>query len=138
MDNSENSIEYKIEQKNRAYYDFLSKDSRSQNKKQNHDIKKRRAENKKKSFAKQEIHLSDLPLAVKGYESIFFTVYAVTIPYLFGLIFLSLVLSTNSSSNPFSGTDSFLIVWIVGYEVVSVLSLIWITLLFITHDSKVV
>ena len=138
MDNSENSIEYKIKQKNKAYYDFLSKESRTQDKKKDPDTekKKRRLANQNKSFSKQEIHISDLPIAPKGYESIFYTLYALAIPYVFGLIFLSVVLSTNSSDNPFVGTDSFLIVWIVGYEVVSVLSLIWITLLFITYDSK--
>lgn len=136
MDNSENSIEYKIEQKNKAYYDFLSKENRTKD--NNKNLKKRRVKKKNNSFAQKEIHLSDLPIAPKGYESIFYALYILAIPYGFGLTFLSFVLSTSSANNPFLTTDSFLIVWVIGYEVVAVISLIWITILFIKHDPSVV
>jgi len=38
-------------------------------------------------------------------------------------------------NNPFIGPEKFLIVWIIGYEVIAVISLLWILKLFITFDN---
>ena len=139
MHDSDNSIEYKIEQKNKAYYDFMSKDNAGSRKNKNNDQTARRKKNKSRAFTKQEIHLSDLPLAPQGYESIFFGIYALVLPYVAGYLFLGTALAGSMfKNNVFAGADNFFIVWIVGYEVVSILAIIWITILFLKHDPHVV
>jgi len=129
--------EYTIKQKNQAYYDFMAKDSQH-NPKSNIERLKRIRKHKKKSgsFTQQEIHLSDFPIAPKGYESIAYFLYALFLPYTAGYLFLYLILARVSFvDNPFLGTDNFLIVWMIGYEVIAVIALLWILKLFLSFDK---
>ncbi|MDQ7042956.1 MAG: hypothetical protein Q9M34_05425 [Sulfurimonas sp.] len=131
-------LEYAIKQKNQAYYDFMEKES-LYNPKSIKEKHKRKEKHKKKSttFAKQEIHLSDLSIVPKGYESIAYFLYALLIPYAMGYIFLYLALARVSfTNNPFLGTDNFLIVWMIGYEILSIIALIWIMKLYLTFDNE--
>ncbi|QSZ40938.1 hypothetical protein GJV85_02020 [Sulfurimonas aquatica] len=124
----DNSIEYKIEQKNRTYYDFISRKEHQ---------KKHQKPKGPRSFAKQELSLKDITLAPEGWEGTMFTVYAVSIPYIFGYLFLTyFIAGGNFKNSVFADTDSFLIVWLIGYEIVAGLAMIWITVLFFTYDEK--
>lgn len=138
MNNTElddNSIEYKIQQKNKAYYDFMARENRTPG---SHAGKKEASQKRAKSFAQREVNFRDLPLAPKGYESVFYPLYILLVPYTFGYIFLSLAVAQgNFTNNPFLSFDNFLIVWVVGYEIFAVFALIWIAKLFFEHDPSV-
>lgn len=129
--------EYTIKQKNQAYYDFMAKDNQHDPKSSIARLKRRRKQKSKNtSFSQQEIHLSDLPIAPKGYESIAYFLYALFLPYFAGYVFLCLVLArVKFTDNPFIGTDNFLIVWMIGYEVLAVIALLWIMKLYLTFDN---
>lgn len=136
--NADNAIEYTLKQKNETYFDCMSRDNQKFNPKASVQKRaQRRVLNEKKSFAKQEIHLSDLSIVPQGYESIAYFLYALLLPYGIGYLFLISILKGASFSNsPFANSDNFLIVWIVGYEVLSILALLWIFKLFLGFDTK--
>jgi len=86
-------------------------------------------QHKPESYTQQNINLSDtLPFSPKGLEKIFLTIYFVFLPYIAGLMFLffyvaegqaKLFLSLNENS-------SFILTWAIGYEILAVLSLLYI------------
>ena len=131
-------FEYTIKQKNQAYYDFMSKDNQHDPKSSTARLKRRRQSRKRKtSFSQQEIHLSDLPIAPKGYESIAYFLYALFLPYTAGYLFLYIFLKgVSTERNPFLGSDNFLIVWMIGYEVIAAFALVYILKLYLTFDEK--
>ena len=130
--------EYTIKQKNQAYYDFMAKDNKYNPKSTSQKVKREKQHKKEStSFGKQEIHLSGFPLVPAGYESVAYFLYALFLPYTVGYLFLYIILKGVSfSRNPFFSNDNFMIVWMAGYEVIAVLSLLWILKLFLTYDDN--
>ncbi len=92
-------------------------------------VKKKLSIPKKKGFSDQEVDLSKTPLFFpEGFEKIFLTIYVVTLPYIVGLVFLfiyvahgeiELFLALNEEA-------SFLLTWLIGYEVIASFILLYI------------
>jgi len=86
----------------------------------------------KTSFAQKEIDVKAFIIAPEGYEAFMFTVYAVTLPYLFGLAFLYMFIARGSFSHFLNvKLSSFFIIWMIGYEVIAVISLTLIAYAFV-------
>ena len=89
---------------------------------------KRRTEN---SFAKKEIDVKAFIIAPEGYETFMFGIYFLTVPYLSGLTFLYLFVAQGSFSHFLNfKISSFFVIWMIGYEVVAVISLVLIAYAF--------
>ena len=89
------------------------------------------------SFTSQTIDLSKYSLAPSGYEGIMYTIYFITIPYLFGAVFLFFYISHGNSNNfMLLNKSAFLIVWAIGYEIVASIILLYLFFSFITYDTK--
>ncbi len=80
-------------------------------------------------FSQKAVEISDSPLYVaQGYEKLFLALYFIALPYITGLLFLffyvcggeyKLFLSLDQGS-------SFILTWAIGYEILAVLSLLYI------------
>jgi len=91
------------------------------------NAQKRAAANQADSFADQPIDFSKYIYLPEKYEKLFIFIYILTIPYLFGLIFLFFFVAHTNVTN-FTTLDltTFLIVWAIGYEIVGTLLLLMI------------
>jgi hypothetical protein len=91
------------------------------------------------SFAQQNVNLSKTPLFFPlGLEKVFLAIYFVTLPYIFGLVFLffyvakgqiELFLAVNQNS-------SFILTWAIGYEILAVLIILYIIKSAIAFSAK--
>lgn len=89
------------------------------------------------SFNSQKIYLSNYAFAVEGYEGIFYTFYFLAIPYITGAIFLFFFIAKANYENfMLLDTSAFLIVWIIGYEIIAILLLIAIFISFLRYEKK--
>jgi len=123
----DSAIDYKMKQKNKAYYNYLS------NKDQ---IISKSVNTKDKSFGSQKIDFSNSILVPSEYEGIAYSLYFLLIPYIAGNIFLFLIISNGSfASYKLLDTSSFFIIWIIGYEIVATIMLSWIAVLFFKYDE---
>ena len=87
---------------------------------------------RKQSFAQKEIDVKAFIIAPEGYEAFMFTVYGVTLPYLFGLAFLYMFVAKGNFVQFLNvKLSSFFIIWMIGYEVIAVISLTLIGYAFI-------
>ncbi|MEA3331411.1 MAG: hypothetical protein U9Q29_06930 [Campylobacterota bacterium] len=128
MDNSRGSNNRR---NNTMYYNQMVRDSRvpQGKQKQAHRVKA-------KSFGSQHVNFSNIMFAPDGWESIFYTVYFFTLPYIVGIIFLFLFIAGATFENfMLLEMSSFFIVWAIGYEVIAALSLTYIAYLYITYLS---
>jgi len=127
-----NTRDNRNSQNSTMYYNQMVRDSRVP-KRGTKKIEKVKA----KSFGSQKIDFSNIVFAPEGYESIFYTIYFFTIPYVVGLIFIFLFVAGATYEN-FMLLDmkSFFIVWAIGYEVVAAMSLIYIAYLYVTYISE--
>ncbi len=120
---------------NTMYYNQMVRDSRVPQRKV-HKTEKVRA----RSFGSQKVDFRDIVFAPEGYESVFYTIYFVTIPYIAGILFLFLFIAGATYENfMLLNMNSFFIVWAIGYEVIAALALTYIAYLYITYlsaDSK--
>lgn len=87
------------------------------------------------SFASQKVDFSDHLFVVEGYEGIFYTLYFLSIPYITGAIFLFFFVAGGNYDNfMLLDMNAFLIVWLIGYEIVATLILIAIFISFLKYD----
>jgi len=80
-------------------------------------------------FSQQEVTFEDTPLFFPtGLEKMFLVIYFVTLPYLTGmaLIFFDTSNSDLNLFSSFNATSSFMFKWLIGYESLAVLTLLWI------------
>lgn len=88
------------------------------------------------SFAKKKVDFSDYLPLLEGYEGIFYTFYFISIPYFIGAIFLFFAVAGGKFEHfMLLEFNAFLVVWMIGYEVVAALILIAILISFFKHDS---
>jgi len=122
----EDSLEYELKQKNKKYYQNMSTITTQKRKKKKEKV------NKSTSFASRKVDFSSFLLVPKNYEALSYSLYILLIPYSVGNLFLFFAVGGGELSN-YSLLDksAFLIVWAIGYEIVAILSLIWITILYI-------
>jgi hypothetical protein len=127
-----NTRDNRSSQNSTMYYNQMVRDSRVP-KRGTKKIEKVKA----KSFGSQKIDFRNIVFAPEGYESIFYTIYFFTIPYVVGLIFIFLFVAGATYEN-FMLLDmkSFFIVWAIGYEVVAAMSLTYIAYLYVTYISE--
>ena len=91
---------------------------------------------KKQSFASQEVHFKDFLYIPENWEGAFYTLYGVGVPYIVGGIFLFFFVAGGNYENfKLLNMNAFLIIWLIGYEIVAVFSLIWILILYLQYDS---
>ena len=82
-----------------------------------------------KKFSQQEVTFDDTPLFFPdGLEKLFLLIYFITLPYLAGLAFLFFYVGDGDTSlfGSLSSDASYLLTWIIGYEILAVLTLLWI------------
>jgi len=80
-------------------------------------------------FSQQEVTFDDTPLFFpEGLEKIFLLLYFITLPYLTGLAFLFFFVGSGNTSlfASLSHDASYLLTWIIGYEILAVIILLWI------------
>ncbi|MEK6660056.1 MAG: hypothetical protein AABY36_10270 [Campylobacterota bacterium] len=122
VDNNRNNLMY--------YNQMLRESEMKKNSKRRQDVVST-------SFSSQEVEFSNYLLAPNGYEGIFYTIYFLAIPYAVGTVFLFFFIADASFGNfKLLDMSSFLIVWLMGYEIVATLLLIGIFLSFLRHDDK--
>ena len=89
----------------------------------------------KPSFTSQNIEFGDYVFVINGYEGIFYTLYFLAVPYITGAIFLFFFVAGGSYDNfMLLDMNAFLIVWLIGYEIVATLILITIFISFLKYD----
>ena len=107
------------------------------------DMKRERPRKSKKkekessgSFGSQVIDFKDYLIIPDGYEYIAYSLYIMLIPYIVGGIALFFTVTGQNWEYlvKFNEEGAF-IIWLVGYEVTSVLMIIYIIYLFFTYDD---
>lgn len=130
----DNKIDDNNSRNSMMYYNQLLRNERNEKNKKN---KKNIKTQERVSFASQKIDLSKFSFAPDGYESVAYTIYFVTVPYLFGAIFLFFYVAHGNFDNfKLLDKSAFLIVWAIGYEVVASMILLYLFFSFITYDTK--
>ncbi len=115
---------------NQMYYNQLVRENaKKQSRRQDQEIQA------KPSFASQNVELSNHVFVIEGYEGIFYTLYFLSVPYITGAIFLFFFVAGGSYDNfMLLEMNAFLIVWLIGYEIVASLILIAIFISFLKYD----
>jgi len=99
---------------------------------------KKKAKHVPTSFGSQKVDFSDYLIAPDGYESVVYPLYFLLIPYIAGAAVLFFFVAGASIDNfkLLDLTDSFVVVWLLGYEIVATLLLIAIFISFLKYDPK--
>ena len=130
--NMNNTIEDELtKQRNMIYYNQLVMNER----KARYSSGKKRVK-KSTSFAKQKVEFRDFLYIPEEWEFAAYTFYFVGIPYIVGAIFLFLFVAHGSyESFKLLNLNAFLIVWMIGYEIVAIFSLLWILVLYLQYEE---
>ncbi|WP_428737297.1 hypothetical protein [Sulfurimonas sp.] len=126
------SIDEELEQKRHMMYynQVLQSDRRTKLKGE----KKRRK--KKVSFGAQKVDFKDYIFVPDNYEGIAYIIYFTLIPYIAGAIFLFLFIAGGDFHNfMLLDLNSFIIVWLIGYEIVAAFLLFWIFIMFLQYEK---
>lgn len=100
------------------------------------ESRKRAQRRNSTSFGSQKVELSDYLLSPTGYESVVYTFYFVSIPYVIGALFLFIVIARLSFNNfMLIDFNSFFIVWAIGYEIIASILLIIIFIAFLKYND---
>jgi hypothetical protein len=98
---------------------------------------KKKKTSKKTSFASQKVEFKDFLFIPENWEFAAYTFYVVGVPYFVGAVFLFFFVAGGSYENfKLLNMNAFLIIWMIGYEIVAVFSLIWILILYLQYDSE--
>lgn len=88
------------------------------------------------SFSSQKVEFSDYVYVMEGYEGIFYTLYFLAVPYIAGAIFLFLFVAGGNYENfKLLEMNAFLIIWLIGYEIVATLILLAIFISFLKYEK---
>ena len=108
------------------YYNQLVKTERIKN----NEI---RQKEHKKSFGAQKVDFLHVP---EEWAGLIYAIYIILIPYITGVIFLFLAIARGSYENfKLLDINAFPIVWLIGYEIVAVVMLIWILVFYLKCDE---
>jgi hypothetical protein len=117
------------EKRNMVFYNQIINDQRRKALAQKH---KERA----RSFGSQKVDFKEYLFIPQNWEFLAYIIYVVVIPYLVGLLFLFITIAGASFENfKLLDTSAFLIVWAIGYEIVAIVSLVWIMKLYLQYDT---
>ncbi len=94
-----------------------------------------------KKFSQQEVNLSNTPLFFpEGFEKIFLAIYFISLPYIAGLLFLFFYVAEGKAElfSSLNEESSFILTWLIGYEVIASLILLYIFKMAIvfTNESR--
>lgn len=83
---------------------------------------------KQQSFSQQEVTFKGIGLFPEGLEKIFLAIYIVLLPYITGVIFLFFYVGSGDTETFMSLNQdaSFMLTWIIGYEILAVLIILYI------------
>jgi len=113
------------------YYNQLVREERKRSAK-----KQQRKKRQKVSFGAQKVDFRDFIYVPEEWAGLAYAIYAVGIPYVAGAIFLFLVIARGSYENfKLLDINAFPIVWLIGYEIVAVVMLVWILVLYLKYDD---
>ncbi|QOY51151.1 hypothetical protein [Candidatus Sulfurimonas baltica] len=105
----------------------------------NHTIKENVVVQKKgsSSFSSQKVDFSSYMASPEGYEMVVYPLYFLFIPYVVGALFIFLFIASGNFS-VFQQLDmsAFLIVWMIGYEIVATALLVGILVNFLKYDDN--
>ncbi len=91
-------------------------------------------------FIEQKVTFDDTPLFFpKGFEKIFLAIYFVLLPYITGFLFLFFYVSSGRTEvfSSLNQESSFILTWIVGYELLAVLILLYIAKSAISFGKQI-
>jgi len=90
-----------------------------------------------RSFGSQKVDFKDYLIAPDGYESVVYPLYFIFVPYITGAILLFFFVAGASFENfKLIEFNSFMVVWLIGYEVVATLMLVGILIAFLKYDDE--
>lgn len=126
-------VEDKIaKNRNLLYYNQLLKNESKRDPKEQSPSKQ-----KKKSFGSQKVEIKDFAPVPEGWENFVYAFYVIALPYILGAIFLFFAVAGGRYENfKLLDTSAFFIVWLIGYEIASVILLCWILVLYLQYDPK--
>lgn len=85
-------------------------------------------------FGSQKVNINDFILSPEGWETVMFSIYFITIPYVSGALFLFLFIAHASVTKIFVlDFSAFFIVWTIGYETIATLVLISIFISYLNY-----
>jgi len=121
--------------RNMLYYNqIVMNERKAKSSKHSHH---KHAKKKKQSFGSQEVNFRDFLYIPEQWAGAFYALYGVGVPYIVGAVFLFLFVAGGSYENfKLLNMNAFIIVWLIGYEIVAVFSLIWILILYLQYDSE--
>lgn len=130
---SDETMDDKItKSRNMIYYNQLMKSSQKKG-----AAKNKKLGTKKTSFSSKKVQLSDFAPVPEGWEYFAYAFYAIALPYTLGAAFLFLVVARGDySSFMLLNMSAFPVVWLIGYEIVAVIMLIWILFLYLKHEDQ--
>ncbi|WP_304543199.1 hypothetical protein [Sulfurimonas microaerophilic] len=115
------------------YNQLLQTDRRSK-------LKGEKSKKKKKdklSFGSQKVDFKDYVYAPDDYEWLAYLFYFIAIPYVTGAVFLFLFIAGGDFDNfMLLNLNSFIIVWLIGYEIVAAFLLFWIFIMFLQYERE--
>ena len=118
------------ETRNIFYYNQIINAERNKKKR---DSKKPKA----KGFTSQKIDLKDYLFVPDDWEFVAYSLYFTFVPYITGAVFLFFFIAGGNFSNfKLLDTSAFLIVWLIGYEIVAVFLLLWILSLYLRYEEN--
>lgn len=124
------SKEINEERRNIFYYNQIINAERNKKKL---DKKKPKAA----SFGSQKIDFKDYIYVPEDWESIAYMLYFVCVPYITGALFLFFFIAKVSFANfKLLDMSAFFIVWLIGYEIVAAILLIWILSLYLRYEEN--
>ena len=100
---------------------------------------KKKSKNSYVSFSQKEINFEDTPLFFpRGLEKIFLAIYFIALPYIAGLLFLFFFVGKGKMEvfSSLNNESSFILTWIIGYEIIAILILLYILKSAITFRYK--
>lgn len=122
------------QQRNMIYYNQLIMNERHAKSQHEHN---RKDAKKHTSFGSGKVDFKDYLFIPEQWEFVAYTFYVVCVPYLVGALFLFLfIANANWESFQLLSLNAFSVVWLIGYEIVSICILIWITILYLTYESE--
>ncbi|MBD3796471.1 MAG: hypothetical protein IE887_01820 [Campylobacterales bacterium] len=100
------------------------------------DLGKKKKRNRL-SFGSQKVDFKDYVYAPDDYEWIAYLFYFITVPYAIGALFLFFFIAGADYDNfMLLNLNSFLIVWMIGYEIVAAFLLFWIFVMFLQYERE--
>ena len=114
------------------YYNQLIREERTKSAKREKKRKKQKV-----SFGAQKVDFRDYIYVPQEWEGVAYAIYFVLVPYISGAIFLFLVIARGSFHNfKLLDINAFPIVWLIGYEIVAVVLLVWILIMYLKYDDE--